>query len=312
MARFADLLTRESNGYLSFNRFEGGLIIADAVHASLEAQGLDDSALYVEDELFIDGNNLELDRYRDILPPFNSFWIEAKSSLHKGTWIGVACTAYTRDQARDKSITRKKMQKLLEGSGIEIGEPIDYGWIINMYPISAMERGGGRLQVLCPNSMQQVMIDKEGNLMTNRPALRPADDLRSHYAYGLNLPNMAVDIMVNCAPLVLETLALMGCVNVRQETIEPEPALNKASLKRYGVPMSSYKVLVFKGRNLSVVEHKGGTHASPREHKVKRHYKWRNGKRFYVSPYLRGNPELGRVAKTYDVRPPEDDDHDAE
>lgn len=304
MARFADLLTSASDGRLVFDRFNDHLIIADAINAQLEAQhDPDEAALYVDDEIVIDGNNLDLARYRDILPPFDRFWIEAKSVRYPGHWTGVMCMAYTQEQARDKSSTRREATRMLKGTGVEISDAIEYRWLLNMYPIIGRERGGGRLQVVCPRSMQQIVLDKDGNLITPRALSRPAPDLYQRFQSMLRLPNLAIDISVSGAALVLETLALMGCVNVKQETIAPNPAQSKAHERKHGAPLSSYTILTFKGRNLSVMPPQGSTHASPREHHVKRHYKWRNGKRFYVSHYLRGNPEIGRVAKTYEADP---------
>lgn len=310
MARLADLLTRASGGRLLFDRFTGGLIIADAIFAQLEAAATEDGALYIEDELVIDGNNLDLARYTHILPPFDHWWIEAKSAKHKGAWVGVVCAAYTAEQARMRSQTRRDLEKMLQGSGVPIGSAIDYGWLLNLYPISVLERGGGRLTVIAPHSMQQVFLDPDGNLMTRTPMIRQAPELHRNVITALGLPDLPADVAVNCAPLVLEVLALLGCVNVQQTTIAPDPALKKAREKQYGVPMSSYKVLTFKGRDISTLPSAptGGTHASPREHMVRRHFKWRGGQRFLWSPHLRGNPARGRVAKTYDVRPTEDSD----
>lgn len=310
MARLADLLTKASEGRLVFNRFDDHLIIADAINAQLEAQhDPDEAALYIDDEIVVDGNNLDVARYRDILPPFDRFWIEAKSVRYPGNWTGIMCRAYTQAQAREKSTTRREVERMLKGTGIEIGDAIEYGWLLNMYPIIAKERGGGRLEVVCPHSMQQIFLDKDGNLMTPRAMSRPAQDLYRQFKEMLRLPDLAIDVSVAAAPLVLETLALMGCVNVKQERIDPNPAQSKAHQRKHGAPLSSYTILTFKGRNISALPptHEGGTHASPREHWVRRHYKWRNGKRYLWNHFMRGNPDRGRVAKTYEADPPPDE-----
>lgn len=290
--RLCDLITRASGGRLTFNRFASGVIVADAIYEQLEPR------------LAAGEPTISTARYTLVPPPFESFWIEAKSAAKAGAWVGAAASAFylTKDREQRRRLSRA-ISGLL-GATSEDGQ-LTEGWILNLYPVTVYERGGGRLMVLHGGVTQKLFIDSTGQLTTPNPILQPAPKLHHQWETALGAKTPQVEVIADTAALVLEVLALLNCVNVRAEPVEPVAAMSRSHAKKYGVPLSTYKILTVKRKeqdvNLSETRatYQGGHHAPPRQHLVRGHFKRRGEKMYWWSAHLRGRPELGGVAKTY-------------
>jgi hypothetical protein len=91
----------------------------------------------------------------------------------------------------------------------------------------------------------------------------------------------------------------MHCHNVERARHTPDAALQKARLKRGKAPLFSYWTLELTDAAERGV-HAGGTHASPRVHLRRGHFReFSPGKWTWVQPHAVGNKALGMVHKDY-------------
>lgn len=97
-------------------------------------------------------------------------------------------------------------------------------------------------------------------------------------------------------------LTAMNCANVSSEEHHPPKKLQTARKRRGKQPLFSYWTLHLNGRR-ERGEDCGGTHASPRVHLRRAHYRWVRGERYLVQEHLVGNKKLGMVHKDYKAGP---------
>lgn len=99
-------------------------------------------------------------------------------------------------------------------------------------------------------------------------------------------------------------LAFLSCRNVHGVDLEPTARHRKKARKRAKLPPYKYHVLnVFLEQpEVSAREHQGGTHQSPRLHRVMGHFKVRKTGRFWWGSYIRGRANKGVVDKDYRVK----------
>ena len=99
----------------------------------------------------------------------------------------------------------------------------------------------------------------------------------------------------------------VNCVNVRQETIEPSPALNRKRIKNGKLPFFSYKVLQLpaepaQGLRAGKVQLEGDR-SGPRMHLRRGHpRRLPTGKMTYVRAAIIGSSQKGLVEKSYEIR----------
>lgn len=88
---------------------------------------------------------------------------------------------------------------------------------------------------------------------------------------------------------------------IAYEDIEPDKAKNKMRRARGKAPLFTYKVLTI-GKKKRKSAHLGGTHASPRSHLRRGHYRTsKSGKRYWVQPCMVKGETPGFVHKDYKV-----------
>ena len=88
------------------------------------------------------------------------------------------------------------------------------------------------------------------------------------------------------------------------ELVEAKPTLSRAAsaLKRRPVYKLSYTTVHLPGVKTERKTHQGGTHASPRQHERRGHWRtYRSGKRVWVKNCVVGDPSLGHVKHAYVV-----------
>jgi hypothetical protein len=89
--------------------------------------------------------------------------------------------------------------------------------------------------------------------------------------------------------------------HVTFEDVEPDEKLNKMRRARGKAPLFTYKVLTI-GRKKRKSQHLGGTHASPRSHLRRGHYRTSSkGARYWVQPCMVKGETDGFVHKDYKV-----------
>lgn len=286
MARLIDLLQRQSKGrFLHGLMRDTQILVADTIFQEME-------------DATNKGRVWKSEDFPRAAPPFKHMWIEGR--VNEDMWGGsVVHVIDANDTDLDPYIMRLMAVKR------------EYiRWVVSAFSMSASERHG-KLMIALGSHLQMMGIDDEGRITAGltTPILKPAPDVEDQMAVVLKLPISRLSVQVNVAPMLLKTFALMNCVNVKQETVEPPPALSKSHSKKYGVPMSSYKVLTVKGQNISQAKpSKGGTHSTPRLHMVRGHFKHlQSGKTSWWQPHLRGrdHDEDGSIRKTYKVVKPE-------
>jgi hypothetical protein len=106
---------------------------------------------------------------------------------------------------------------------------------------------------------------------------------------------------------VWEFTMTVNCVNVRQEDVEPSPALNRKRVKSGKLPFFTYKVLQLPAE--SVTHGKGsrgqleGERTGPRMHLRRGHpRRLPSGKMTYVRAAIIGSAQKGLVEKSYQIR----------
>ena len=88
------------------------------------------------------------------------------------------------------------------------------------------------------------------------------------------------------------------------ELVEAKPTLSRAAsaIKRKPVYKLSYTTVQLPGVKSERKAHQGGTHASPRQHERRGHWRtYRSGKRVWVKNCVVGDPSLGHVKHAYVV-----------
>lgn len=88
------------------------------------------------------------------------------------------------------------------------------------------------------------------------------------------------------------------------ELVEAKPTLSRtaSAIKRKPVYKLSYTTVQLPGVKSERKPHHGGTHASPRQHERRGHWRtYRSGKRVWVKNCVVGDPSLGHVKHAYVV-----------
>jgi hypothetical protein len=296
--RMADKLAQDTGNVIRLDQTEGGVIIADAIFAGIEP-------LMAEDKQIVTSQ-----RYQKVPPPFSSFWIEAKSSRLKGFWVGAACRA-ERNQV-DETGAMSSIRDILTATTAKMGlslvedDNLQVGWTLVMHPLLARDMGGGRWHYFISPVTLDMLIDTQGGLLTETPSYTESPELVAHIIRYLRAPYKIGEVEIpDISALVLETLAMMNCANVKQQTIEQPPDVRKAYQKKHRLPMSTYKILTVKGQNVSETPHthQGGSHAAPRLHRVRGHFKhFADGRQFWWDSFLRGRDQEGSIKKSYRVK----------
>jgi len=97
-------------------------------------------------------------------------------------------------------------------------------------------------------------------------------------------------------------LKLHDCTEAHQPTAKANSLTNKRRIAKGKPPLYDWTTVVIepiKPRS----EHKGGTHASPRQHDVRGHWvKNKHGKTFWRKPHKRGNAANGTIFHDYEVK----------
>jgi hypothetical protein len=227
----------------------------------------------------------------------------------------------------------------LPPSGITLGleekaDIEDYGLLRLPYPVCILEYNTsdakGELKIIVVAEMMgdQVQIDMissaSGGGIWTPPAIKcDAVVGESTYATRPRLPwyvhkkeadwvegrNFKKD-----AKLMLEALALrplyeflhtIDRYHVVMDDIAPPERVNRKLLKNGKVPLFTYKVLTI-GKPKRKSRHLGGTHASPRSHLRRGHYRTSpKGVRYWVQPCMVKGDTDGFVHKDYRVEPSE-------
>lgn len=130
-------------------------------------------------------------------------------------------------------------------------------------------------------------------------------------------------MLQTCIGLVMHSLritmwasAFMHVKNAIIEDVEPELAPSKKHERRYGTPLTRYKILKIKQMGIKHSEGKGGKHAPPAIHIAAGHFKTFTQEAplfghavgtYWWNEQVRGNPVHGKIIKDYDVHPGTDD-----
>lgn len=304
MARLVDILNRQARGdFLKGFPARTQILVADTIIQEIEEINrksrtwmLTDSPLPRSGLDHRKSHPWMPDDFPRAAPPFDRMWIEGK--LDSGQWLGITVTVIDADNVSADTralcgVTRTPFR-----------------WLLALFPIiAADERRGQFKTILVASQLQFVCVDGEGRCVAglDQVIFKPAPDAQAALLKKLRLPKIQVSVQVNSAPAVLKVFALMNCVNVETITLAPPPSLSKSHMKKYRVPMSSYKVLTVRGVNISqrVGTGKGGQHSAPRRHIVRGHFKHlKSGKTAWWQPHLRGRDQDGSIRKTYRVEKP--------
>ena len=109
--------------------------------------------------------------------------------------------------------------------------------------------------------------------------------------------------------VVCDFLSQLAQPHTTIETLQPAPKfLNKARAKKGKLPLDEIKHLVIHTPSVSIkTAPQGGTHASPREHQRRGHWRhYASGKRAWIRDCIVGTRAYGRIRKDYEVRPDND------
>lgn len=113
-------------------------------------------------------------------------------------------------------------------------------------------------------------------------------------------------LLKHCVIALLELLEALSCSNVSSEVIEHiDPVMNARRIRDGKLPMYEVRTLIVNaGKPRKEGDYLPGNGIEHREFLVRghrRHYK--SGLIIWVNSYKKGNPDLGRIDKDYDVRP---------
>lgn len=123
-----------------------------------------------------------------------------------------------------------------------------------------------------------------------------------HWAEGRVFKDDA-KLMLNSLALrpVYEFVHAINYFHTTLDDIPPPENLNRKRLKRGEIPLFAYKVLTI-GKKKRKSQHLGGTHASPRSHLRRGHYRTSSkGVRYWVQPCMVKGETDGFVHKDYRV-----------
>ena len=138
-------------------------------------------------------------------------------------------------------------------------------------------------------------------LITSVPADAPTQNMQRLYTLrkGCGRLGEEDDDYITTVLLLIQGAYVSG-----GELVEAKPTLSRAAsaLKRKPVYKLSYTTVQLPGVKSERKAHQGGTHASPRRHERRGHWRtYRSGKRVWVKNCVVGDPSLGHVKHAYVV-----------
>lgn len=138
-------------------------------------------------------------------------------------------------------------------------------------------------------------------LITSVPADAPTQNMQQLYTLrkGCGRLGEEDDNYITAVLLLIQGAYVSG-----GELVEAKPTLSRvaSALKRKPVYKLSYTTVQLPGVKSERKAHQGGTHASPRQHERRGHWRtYRSGKRVWVKNCVVGDPSLGHVKHAYVV-----------
>lgn len=217
-----------------------------------------------------------------VAPPFEMMLIEARNPVLKDSMVGMIVEAYTLDQIQ--FINPHTDEFIVSGAK----------WVFRMYGIMMYKDA-----IMFPPCVAYISVAPHGEILSDLDSVYIEVDPKLH-----NNPRMessAVESLVNILPVALHALSAINAVNVVLVDRLPPPRLSKSAKKKYGVPISPYKEIVVRSREINLSRMTGKQSANRRLHRVRGHFKNRGGRRYYWSPHFRGSKDVGEIDKTYIV-----------
>ena len=141
----------------------------------------------------------------------------------------------------------------------------------------------------------------DGGILNVQLTLHTGDVLDSRAEDGVVVPVLGDD--TDGGPLALY-LGIAAVYVSGGELVEAKPTLSRtaSAIKRRPVYKLSYTTVQLPGVKSERKAHQGGTHASPRQHERRGHWRtYRSGKRVWVKNCVVGDPSLGHVKHAYVV-----------
>lgn len=138
-------------------------------------------------------------------------------------------------------------------------------------------------------------------LITSVPADAPTQNMQRLYTLRKGLGRLGEEDDDHTTAILL---LIQGAYVSGGELIEAKPTLSRtaSAVKRKPVYKLSYTTVQLPGVKSERKPHQGGTHASPRQHERRGHWRtYRSGKRVWVKNCVVGDPSLGHVKHAYVV-----------
>ena len=161
----------------------------------------------------------------------------------------------------------------------------------------------GAIAVHCAEPIQR---ETDGTLTLDCAWLAPVDPTKVYINDYLANTN-AHDVMVQFLPIATALIDLIVAISTThtEEVIQQSSPKNNRRILDGKLPIWEVKTLVLKTPvTRTVSEYQGGTHASPRQHIRRGHYRhYKSGKIAWVRDCIVGSLEKGFVHKDYRVEP---------
>jgi hypothetical protein len=239
--------------------------------------------------------------FPNIAPPFDQFFVEAKSVMLKDIWGGLLFHNYTNADHKYNRVT-----------------PPGTRWT---YLVSAYASLWGTCYQYPGFAWLHVgehgeWLDDTNHVNTYLMPGYHHLGRESEYIAWLDAGALPLEQMMSYIPFSLMAISLMHCKNVTTEVQKPDVSrqVRRHWQQKHGRPLSSYRVLKIKPRGDGRAERDQPSAATglTREHIARGHFKtftedkklfgkWTGT--YWWEPQLRGNPQRGTAYKDYEVVP---------
>ena len=136
----------------------------------------------------------------------------------------------------------------------------------------------------------------DGKLKMSKPI--PAKEIKYKLA-----EEDTIDTMVQLAIIAIHMLTISGGDVYISAPTPNEVAINKKRMNKGKKPLIEFKLITVDGKKSALPSMPHGTHASPRQHWRRGHWRTmkKSGKKVWIDPMLVGDEENGKIIKDYAV-----------
>lgn len=252
-----------------------------------------------------------------VTPPFPVTWVEFPS---QGAGI-VGWLLIRADVATGKVMNEQPFKPNELRKAIDKHYGIEARWYIRGFMFMSSPTH-------IPHAEGNFLVDNEGHLLEFEPQNKSRTlneiiftsngkfrDVEMAYRDGRidsrnAMLQTSIGLVMYTLRICMWVFAFMHVKNAVIEDVEPEAAPSKKHERRYGSPLTRYKILKIKQMGKRSSEGKGGHHAPPAIHIAAGHFKTfseeaplfgRAVGTYWWNEQIRGNPVHGKVNKDYDV-----------